>query len=94
MGVPSGELRGRLRPAAATGDLIPGHAACAVVAEVGLLRRTSSVREVDAHHGAFSIVDFLSTVVAHENGLSGHDFLLGFSGTGNGTLEKQHRKCK
>jgi hypothetical protein len=51
------------------------HSACAVVAEIGLLRASAGIGEVEAHHRAFSFGYFLAAVVAHQNRLSGHDFL-------------------
>jgi hypothetical protein len=60
---------------------VSGHSTRAVVAEIRLLRASSSVGEVDAHDSAFSFGDFLSAAVAYENRLSRHDFLLSVGST-------------
>jgi hypothetical protein len=44
-----------------------GHLAGAGIAEVGLLGATSCVGEVDSHHRAFGLVDFLATIVADQS---------------------------
>ena len=62
------ELRGRgLRPSAATGHGLPGHFPGTGIAEIGLFGAASCVGEIDAHHGTFSLVDFLAAIVADES---------------------------
>ena len=68
--------RGRLRPTAAPGRRLARHLPGAGVAQVGLLRAAARVVEVDAHHGALRLVDFVAAVVANEHGLSRQVFLL------------------
>ena len=71
-------LRGHhgLRPSPAPSDRVTRHTAGTVVTEIRLPRTAACVREVDAHDCAFSFSHFLAAAVAHENRLSGHDFLL------------------
>jgi hypothetical protein len=73
-------LGDRLRPAAAASDLLARHTGCAVVAEICLLRSASGVRVIEAHDGAATLGYFLAAVVAYEDRLSCHVFLLFFGG--------------
>jgi hypothetical protein len=59
-----------LRPAASAGGRVARHRTGAVVAEVGLFRATTGVRIRQSERGALSLADFLTTTVAHENGLA------------------------
>src|SRR2546421_6678108 len=72
-----GALRrdGLRAPATASGGLA-GHLRRAVVAEVALLRAAPGVRIRQAQRCAFTLVNFLATVVANEHGFPGHSILL------------------
>jgi hypothetical protein len=61
-----------LRAPSATGDLLAGHLAGACVAEIGLLGATARIREIDAHHGAFDLVDFFTTIVTDKSRYACH----------------------
>jgi hypothetical protein len=60
-----------LGPAAPAGDGATGHIAGAVVAEISLLGAATSVRKRQSQRRALSFTDFLTTVIANENGLAG-----------------------
>jgi hypothetical protein len=60
-----------LRAAASAGDCATGHITGAVVAEISLLGAATCVRKRQSQRRAFSFTDFLTTVVANENGLAG-----------------------
>jgi hypothetical protein len=72
------ELRssGGLRTPAATGNGLARHFAGAGVTEIGLLRASTRVREVDPHHCALRLVDFLAAIVANQPRNTCHGFLL------------------
>jgi hypothetical protein len=80
-----------LRPSAPAGNGLPGHISGASVTEIGLLCTAPRIVERDAHHGAFSFLDLAGTVVAHENRLSCHAFLLVFSRARDTRLENSRR---
>jgi hypothetical protein len=50
-----------------------GHPAGTVVTEIGLLRTATRIGIVDPHRRAFTLVDFVATVVADEHRLASHD---------------------
>src|SRR5438552_18896491 len=71
----SGGLRGcRLGSTPPAGDRLAWHLAGAVVAEVGLLRASACVGEVDPHHRALRLVDFLAAIVADQPRNTSHGF--------------------
>jgi hypothetical protein len=57
--------------AASAGDGSTGHLTGAVVAEISLLGAAAGVRKRQSQRRALSFTDFLTTVVANENGLTG-----------------------
>jgi hypothetical protein len=61
-----------LRSPASSSDLLAGHLSCARVAEICLLRTTPRIGEIDAHHGAFGLVDFFPTIVTDKSGYACH----------------------
>jgi hypothetical protein len=63
------------------------HASGAVVAEIGLLRAAARVRIVDAHRGAFTLVDFTPAVVTDEHRLASHEIALLFVGKAMSAVE-------
>ena len=65
---------GSFGPAAAACDHLARHLACAVVAEISLLRASARVGEVDPHHSALRLVDFLAAVVADQPRNTCHGF--------------------
>jgi hypothetical protein len=69
-----------LRPAAPPRDGLAGKLPGAVVAEIGLLRAAAGVGEVEAHHRAFSFLNFAAAVVADEHGLASQVDLLSAKG--------------
>ena len=56
-----------LRAAAASGYRMAGDLPGAVVAEIGLLRATTSICEVEPHRSAFSFADFHPALIANEH---------------------------
>jgi hypothetical protein len=66
----------RLRAPTAPGDGMAGHSGRAIVAEIRLLGATPRVRVIEAHHGPATLRHLFATVVADENRLSCHRFLL------------------
>src|SRR2546430_7212635 len=67
-------LRGDgLGPPSAPPGRVTGHPAGAVVAEIGLLRPATRIGMVDSHRRAFTLIDFVATVVTDEHRLASHD---------------------
>src|SRR5439155_18416360 len=65
---------GGLGPATASCHGLAGHLARAGVAQIGLLGTAARVREVNAHHGSFGLVDFLAAIVADQPRHACHGF--------------------
>ncbi len=59
----AGSCRLRLAPSARGG--VPGHLACAIVAEVGLLRAAPGIGVVQSEGRAFAFTDFTAAVIAN-----------------------------
>src|SRR6266513_4178737 len=67
-------LRGDgLGPPSAPCGRVTGQSAGAVVAEIGLLRTATRIGIVDSHRRAFTLIDFVATVVTDEHRLASHD---------------------
>ena len=72
---PSSSGRGCvLGTSASSCDRLSGHLAGAGVAEIGLLGTAPRVREIDPHHCAFGLVDFLTAIVADQSRNTCHRF--------------------
>ena len=69
-------LGDRLGPAPAPCDRLPWHSRCAVVAQIRLLGSAPCIGVIQPHHGTTTLRYLLAAVVAHEDRLSCHQFLL------------------